>query len=63
MELIEICDNYLYSISEAQQYHVYTLQPVSGSAPTNVSTRGDSLLTAQQQQYIHQQQELKGISQ
>lgn len=40
---------------EAQQYHVYTLQPLSNST----SALG-SPLSQQQQEYIHEQQELKG---
>lgn len=50
-------------LSEAQQYHVYTLQPLSN--PSHVSssaaTAYNTTLTQQQQEYIHEQQELKGI--
>lgn len=46
-------------LAEAQQYHVYTLQPLAN--PMQRNTPG-SILTQQQQQYIHEQQELKGIT-
>lgn len=43
---------------EAQQYHVYTLQPLSNPLQQNPIS---AILSQQQQQYIHEQQELKGI--
>lgn len=56
--------DYLYSdyecflnSTEAQQYHVYTLQPLTNPMQSSPIS---SILSQQQQQYIHQQQELKG---
>lgn len=49
----------LFHFLEAQQYHVYTLQPLSN--PAQISSTGlNTTLTQQQQEYIHEQQELKG---
>lgn len=47
--------------AEAQQYHVYTLQPLANPLQRN-SLTASSVLSQQQQEYIHQQQELKGMN-
>lgn len=52
---------FFLSFLEAQQYHVYTLQPLSNPLQRN-SLTASSVLSQQQQEYIHQQQELKGIN-
>lgn len=50
-----------FSFTEAQQYHVFTLQPLSNGLQMTSNLSSGANLTSQQQQYIHQQQELKGI--
>lgn len=45
---------------EAQQYHVYTLQPLSNPSQITSTSTLNPTLTQQQQEYIHEQQELKG---
>lgn len=47
--------------TEAQQYHVYTLQPLSNPLQNSSTTTISSVLSQQQQEYIHEQQELKGM--
>lgn len=51
---------FVSSIVEAQQYHVYTLQPLANPLNRH-SLTASSILSQQQQEYIHQQQELKGM--
>lgn len=48
-------------MTEAQQYHVYTLQPLSNPLQNGSSATISTVLSQQQQEYIHEQQELKGI--
>ncbi|XP_055296374.1 uncharacterized protein LOC129565455 [Sitodiplosis mosellana] len=46
---------------QAQQYHVYTVQPLANPLQRN-SLTPSSVLSQQQQEFIHQQQELKAAN-
>lgn len=47
---------------QAQQYHVYTLQPLSNPSQITSTPTFNTVLTQQQQEYIHEQQELKAAN-